>query len=217
MTHKQNWTSCESVFLLTVLDWTGFQILARPLLRWPTMGGLPTYLPWFSHPTFALSIRYHSLRWFLDRSSSIAAYCRHRHPIDDLNNDRSLCMMNVIANHTVCGASNPPLQSRQTSEGTSQHAIIVTQAYEPHPTMTNPLSFSHQQPQCTLYSQSPPNSQCDGLSSKSGNQNVNIWPQCMLAKSQDQPRCVPRIVVHCRMVSSSHFRLLRTIPKLPTA
>ena len=181
------------------------------------MGGLPTYLPQFSHPAFALSIRYHSLHWFLDRSSSITACCHHHHPIDDLNNNRSLCMMNVIANHAVHGASNLPLQSGQTSEGMSQHAIVVTQAYEPHPTMTNPLSFGHQQPQHTLYSQSPPNSQCNGLSSKSGNQNVNIRPQCMLAKSQDQPRCVPCIVAHCCVVSSSHFHLLRTIPKLPTA
>ena len=177
------------------------------------MGGLPTYLPQFSHPAFALSIRYHSLCWFLDRSSSITAHCRRHHPIDDLNNDRSLCMMNVIANHTIHGASNLPLQSRQTSEGMSQHAVIITRAYELHPTMTNPLSFSHQQPQCTLY---PLNSQFDGLSSKSNNQNVNIRPQCMLDKSQDQPRCVLHIVAHCHMVSSSHFCLLRTIPKLPT-
>ena len=200
-----------------ISDRTGFQIPARPLLRWPTMGGLPTYLPRFSHPAFALSIRYHSLRWFLDRSSSIAARCRRRHPIDDLNNDRSSRVMNVIADHAVRGASNPPLQSGQTSEGTSRHAVVVTRSYELHPTMTNPLSFGHQQPQRTLYSRSPPNSQFDGLSSKSNNQNVNIRPQCMLAKSQDQPRCVPRIVAHCRVVSSSHFCLLRTIPKLPTA
>ena len=125
--------------------------------------------------------------------------------------------MSVIADHAVRGASNPPLQSGQTSEGTSQHAVVVTRAYEPHPAMINPLSFGHQQPQRTLYSQSPLNSQCDGLSSKSNNQNVNIRPQCMLGKSQDQPRCVPRIVAHCRVVSSSHLRLLRTIPKLPTA
>jgi hypothetical protein len=123
-------------------------------------------------------------------------------PIDDLNDDRSLRAMSVIADHVVRGTPNSPLRSGQTttttSEGTSRHAVVVTRAYEPHPAMINPLDFGHQQPQPqpqrTLYSQSPPNY---GPSSGSNNPSDNIRPQCMPDKYQDQPRCVPRIVAGC--------------------
>jgi len=129
--------------------------------------------------------------------------------------------MSVIADDVVRGTSTSPLRSGQTtmttSEGTSRHAVVVTRAYEPHPAMINPLSFGHQQPQRTLYSQSPLNSQYDELSSEPNNQSDNIRPQCMLGKYQDQPRCVPPIVARCGGVYSSHLRLLRTIPKLSTA
>ena len=112
-------------------------------------------------------------------------------PVDDLDKDRSFRAMSVIADHVVSGVSSPPLQTRQTTtitpEATSRRAVVVTRAYEPHPAMINPLAFGHPQLQRTLYSQSPPNLQCDALSSESNNPGHRNHPQCTLDKLQDQP------------------------------
>jgi len=112
-------------------------------------------------------------------------------PIGDLNGDRSLRAMSFIADHVVRGASNTPLQCRQpttTPEGTSRHSVVVTRAYELYPAMVNPLAFVHQQSQCSLHSQSPPNLQSGGLSPEPNNRCDNNQPHCMLEKSQDLPR-----------------------------
>lgn len=125
--------------------------------------------------------------------------------------------MSSIADHVVRGASNPPLQSRQTatmaSDGTSRHAAVVTRAYEPHPAMINPLTFVHQHPQHPPYSPQPsPNSQSGGLSPESNNRGHNSQSQCMFGKPQDRPRWVPRIPAHCGAVAPVWHGLWLTSP-----
>ena len=104
--------------------------------------------------------------------------------IDDLNDDRSLRAMSVIADHVLPGASNPPLQTRQTTtttpEPTSRQPLVVTRVYESHPAMINPLAFGHPQLQPSLYPQSP--------LSESNNPGDNNHTQCMSGKPQDQQR-----------------------------